>query len=230
MLKTLKSITREIVDRYDPDSIILYGSYAAQKQRRGSDIDLFIIKETPLRALERRIEVEKILAKRTRPVDILVYTPAEVRYLYQIGSPFINEIMEKGRLLYMRKATIGWIGDVEEEFDSAKILFEHKKYRSACYHSQQCVEKGLKTLIIEKGKNPPRIHDIVELLNRVNELKFKLDMTIDDAVFLNSVYKGRYPLEDGLLPHGEPSKEDAERAVNAAERTINQLKRLFTHA
>lgn len=47
----------------------------------------------------------------------------------------------------MRKTTAIWIKDAEEELDSALILYEHEKYRPACYHVQQCVEKGLKALL-----------------------------------------------------------------------------------
>ena len=53
----------------------------------------------------------------------------------------------------MRKATGSWIKEAKDEFDSAIILYEHEKYRGACFHSQQAVEKGLKALILEKGKN-----------------------------------------------------------------------------
>ncbi len=35
---------------------------------------------------------------------------------------------------------------------------------------------------------------------------WEIDITIDDAVYLNSIYKGRYPTEEGILPHGDPSK------------------------
>ena len=34
--------------------------------------------------------------------------------------------------------------------------------------------------------------------------------------YRNNLYKGRYPAEEGLLPHGDPSKEDAARAVKTA--------------
>jgi hypothetical protein len=39
---------------------------------------------------------------------------------------------------------------------------------------------------------------------------------MEDAVFLNSLYRGRYPTEEGLLPHGEPDRQDAARAVRVA--------------
>ena len=48
-------------------------------------------------------------------------------------------------------------------------------------------------------------------------------LTINDAVFLNSIYKGRYPTEEGLLPHGEPSREDTEKALLAAKILIEKL-------
>jgi hypothetical protein len=50
---------------------------------------------------------------------------------------------------------------------------------------------------------------------------------MDDAVFLNSIYKGRYPTEEGLLPHGEPRREDAERGVNAANVFLARVRDLI---
>jgi HEPN domain-containing protein/predicted nucleotidyltransferase len=226
MLRTVKDITERLVEYYEPDRIILYGSYGTEKERTDSDIDLLIIKKTEKYLIERRIEAERILSDRLIPVDITIYTPEEVRYLFSVGSPFIEEVMEKGRLLYMRKVTSSWIKDVEEELDSAVILYEHGKYRGACYHSQQCVEKGLKTLILEKGEKPKRIHDIIELHNIVKKMGWEIDITIDDAVYLNSIYKGRYPTEEGLLPHGDPSKEDAEKAVAVSRVVVERLKKL----
>ncbi len=226
MLRTVKDITERLVEYYQPDRIILYGSFGTQKERENSDIDLLIIKKTELYLIERRIEAERILSDRFIPIDITIYTPEEVRYLFSVGSPFIEEVMEKGRLLYMRKVTSSWIKDVEEELDSAVILYEHGKYRGACYHSQQCVEKGLKTLILEKGEKPKRIHDIIELHNIVKKMGWEIEISIDDAVYLNSIYKGRYPTEEGLLPHGDPSKEDAEKAVAVSRLVVERLRKL----
>lgn len=123
----------------------------------------------------------------------------------------------------MRKATEAWIKEAMEELESARLLSDHGKYRAALYHSQQCVEKGLKAVIIEHGRKPERTHDIIELHNRVRKLGFFPSMSMDDAVFINSIYKGRYPTEEGLLPHGEPVKEDTEKAIRCAEKLTAQI-------
>lgn len=188
---------------------------------------MFIIKDTDKKIIERVSDVEKLLSDRLLPLDISVYTSQEVRFLYSIGSPFIEEVIEKGRLLYMRKATNSWIKDAEDELDSATILLKHGKYRGACYHSQQCVDKGLKAAILERGKKPGRIHDIVELRNTVMKLEWESMLSVDDAVFLNSIYKGRYPTEEGLLPHGEPTQEEAGRAMVIARSFMESLSHII---
>jgi predicted nucleotidyltransferase len=61
MLTTVEDITKRIVDIYEPDLIILYGSHARGSQRDGSDADILIIKETDERPIDRRIRVEGII-------------------------------------------------------------------------------------------------------------------------------------------------------------------------
>ena len=72
--------------------------------------------------LERQMEVERLLSPRSLPLDLLVYTPDEVRSLFFQGSPLIEEIMERGRILYMRKVTKVWITEAEDELDCAELL------------------------------------------------------------------------------------------------------------
>lgn len=226
MLKTIDDVTKRLIKQYDPERIILFGSRVAEKPRDGGDIDLLIVKETEKRPIDRRIEVEKILSDRLIPLDIVVYTPEELRFLFSIGSPFVEEIMEKGRAIYVRRATESWIKGAEDELDIATLLYEHEKYQASCYHSQLCVEKGLRALILEKGQKPERIHDIVELLNVATRLGWDVGISLDDAVFLNSIYKGRYPTEEGLLPYGRPSRQDAERSLSAARKLAERLKEI----
>lgn len=226
MLETIEDVTERLIESYDPERIVLFGSRASGRTEEESDVDLLIVKETEKRPIDRRIEVEKILSDRLLPLDIVVYTPEELRSLFSAGSPFIEEVMENGRLIYVRKATESWIKGAEDEFDSASLLYEHGRYQGSCYHSQQCVEKGLKALILEKGKRPERTHDIVELFNKSKQMGWNTGLSLDDAVFLNSIYKGRYPTEEGLLPYGRPSRDDAERALSAAKAIMEKLKEL----
>jgi predicted nucleotidyltransferase len=45
-LKSLKGITNRIVKHYNPESVILFGSYGKEGFGADSDIDLLVIKET----------------------------------------------------------------------------------------------------------------------------------------------------------------------------------------
>ena len=65
---------------------------------------------------------------------------------------------------------------------------------------------------------------MVELLNAAVADGWAVGLDMDDAVFLNSVYRGRYPTEEGLLPHGEPGEEDAGRAVRVAEAVMRRVR------
>lgn len=227
MLETLDAVVQRIVDGYQPDHIILFGSRATGGADEGSDFDLLIVKDTDRRPIDRRVAVERLLADRTIPLDILVYTPREMWDLYAMGSPLIATILETGRVLFMRKATAAWLAEAREELDVARILLDHQKYRGACLHSQQGTEKALKALLFEKGRQPARTHDVIELLNQVRAEGYEVSLSLDDAAFLTSVYRGRYPTEEGLLPHGEPTAEDARRAHDAGVQTFQGIERVL---
>ena len=226
MLTTIEEITQRLVRDFAPERIILYGSHANGRAGGGSDIDILVIKETDKRPIDRRLEAESVLSDRAIAIDIEVFTPDEVRYLFSIGTPLIEEVMEKGRLLYMKKSTSAWFKYAEEELETASLLYDHGKYKGACFHAQQCIEKGLKAFLLEQGERPPRTHDIVDLTNRVKE-RWNLSIDGDDAVFLNSVYRGRYPTDEGLLPYGEPIAADAIRAVTVSKIFLEHLKKLL---
>jgi HEPN domain-containing protein/predicted nucleotidyltransferase len=223
MLTSFTEIKERIICEYQPESIILYGSRVAGTADDMSDYDILIVKRSGDRPADRRMAVERIIADRSIAVDLMVYTPEEVRSLYAMGSPFITEVIDTGKVVYMRKNTQAWIDDARDDLESARLLYENGRYKTACYHSQQSVEKGLKALIIEKGERPERVHDIIGLTNRVKTAGWDISFSTDDMVFLNSIYKGRYPTEEGLLPHGLPGEGDARRALSAAETAMKQI-------
>jgi len=98
----IDDIVKKIVVEYSPQKIILFGSYASGIPTEDSDIDLLIIKETDNRPIDRWTEVKRLLRDRSReaPVSPLVYTPKELSDRMEIKDFFIQEILEKGKVLY----------------------------------------------------------------------------------------------------------------------------------
>ena len=101
-----RTLIRDLVDRivreYRPMKVILFGSYANGTPDEDSDIDLFIIKETTDRPIDRRVEVATIVAdpRRRTPVEPLVMTRSEVEERLRIGDQFVQQILDEGEILY----------------------------------------------------------------------------------------------------------------------------------
>ncbi len=60
-----------------------------------------------------------------------------------------------------------WVQKAEADYQGAVALNRRRKVPLpdlVCYHCLQCVQKYLKAFLVSKGSNPPRIHDLVQLL------------------------------------------------------------------
>ena len=125
----------------------------------------------------------------------------------------------------MRKEAEAWLKIAAEDLQSAEILFDRKLFRPACYHAQQSVEKSLKTLIVDRDIEIPRTHNILDLNNAAKKLGYAVEVSDEDAVFLSSIYRARYPSDAGLLPLGEPIEQDAERALKIAREMARWVKK-----
>lgn len=96
----IPEMKEKIVKEFNPEKIILFGSYAWGNPTDDSDIDLFIIKKSVLSRLERQMELRRKLWGSDIPMDLLVYTPEEVKKRLDIEDPFIEYIFSKGKILY----------------------------------------------------------------------------------------------------------------------------------
>ena len=88
--------------KYKPQKIVLFGSYARGRPTEDSDIDLFIVKETDARMVDRFVEVKRLIydPQLRIPVSPLVYTPQELEERLNMGDDFVKEIMSEGMVLY----------------------------------------------------------------------------------------------------------------------------------
>ena len=71
-------LARRIVDRFKPQKIILFGSYAYGKPRPESDIDLLVIVEFAKRESQQAMQIRQYLNP-LFGLDVIVYSPAKIK-------------------------------------------------------------------------------------------------------------------------------------------------------
>lgn len=100
--RSLDTIVTKLRNHYQPQRIVLFGSWAHGKADSDSDIDLLIIKDTRERLIDRCAHVRRILSsrKRTVPLEVLVLTPGELEQRLATGDQFIADILKSGRVLH----------------------------------------------------------------------------------------------------------------------------------
>ena len=100
--KTIHFVTSKLKASYNPEKIILFGSYAWGLPDEDSDIDLLVIKETKEKPHDRIVNAARIISplRRGYAVDIFVITPEELQSRLDIGDQFLKEIISRGEILY----------------------------------------------------------------------------------------------------------------------------------
>jgi uncharacterized protein len=95
---------RVIVENFQPEKVILFGSYANGTPGPTSDIDLLVIIDTEQSTWDLAVEISLAL-KHSMPIDIIVRTPREIARRLECGDFFIKNVMETGKVLYERNRT-----------------------------------------------------------------------------------------------------------------------------
>lgn len=100
--REIDSIVDQLKEKYDPEKIILFGSFARGEFNEDSDIDLFVVKKNPAKnGLDRIRELDRII-KYKIATDFIVYSPEETEEWLKLGDPFIKLILKEGQVLYDR--------------------------------------------------------------------------------------------------------------------------------
>ena len=95
----IQTLAEEIARKFQPDKIVLFGSYAYGTPSRDSDVDLLVILKTKQRPPEQAVAIRRAV-KCPFPLDLLVRTPEQVKERLHLGDYFLQEIMSQGKILY----------------------------------------------------------------------------------------------------------------------------------
>lgn len=104
-----EQITQRLVAEFDPEQIILFGSYAWGSPDKGSDIDLMVIvRRSDLSPYERAVQAHACLSEFDVPKDVIVKTRAEFDFFREVRASLEYKILRQGRTLYERsQETVG---------------------------------------------------------------------------------------------------------------------------
>jgi uncharacterized protein len=99
---TLKDLKARLIREFGSafDSIILYGSVARGDFRKESDIDLLLISNDKSLAEKAYAAGYDIDIKNHTVTSILIYSSQEMQNKIALGSPFIKNVINEGKVIY----------------------------------------------------------------------------------------------------------------------------------
>jgi len=92
-----------LIQAYNPNKVILFGSYAWGKPTINSDIDIIVVVESSKDKISKRaIKAYELLREFKIPKDIIVYTEIEFNSLANHQSSLCYKVINEGQVLYDR--------------------------------------------------------------------------------------------------------------------------------
>ncbi|MFS8086026.1 MAG: nucleotidyltransferase domain-containing protein [Acidobacteriota bacterium] len=98
-MKRIEDLTSQITKEFNPERIILFGSYGYGQPSEDSDVDLLVVLPFEGKAVRKAIEIRNKINSKV-PLDLIVRTPEQLAARLAQNDWFMREIVERGRTLY----------------------------------------------------------------------------------------------------------------------------------
>ncbi len=96
--RVIRRYAQAIAERFQPEKIILFGSYAYGQPNGDSDVDLLVV--MPARnQLDQAFKI-RLAVSAPFPMDLIVRTPKNLKNRLKDGDSFHTEIVSRGQVLY----------------------------------------------------------------------------------------------------------------------------------
>ena len=97
--KAIHQVVEQIVEKFKPQKIILFGSYARGNPRPESDVDMLVVMNTSQKEVQQAIQICQQIEYRFG-LDLIVHTPKYLAKRLHMGDSFLREVLEEGKVLY----------------------------------------------------------------------------------------------------------------------------------
>jgi predicted nucleotidyltransferase len=103
-LAEIERMVKRIIEGFNPQKIILFGSYASGTFGPDSDVDLLVIMNVEGSKREIATQIDRALIDRRLPLDVIVATPEDVERYRKLVGNVIRPALREGKVLYERAA------------------------------------------------------------------------------------------------------------------------------
>jgi len=183
-----------IVDKFQPEMIILFGSLVTGKWTWKSDIDLLIVADTSERPhLELDIktailESDAIKEKMSKIISPVVVSPDQLNDQLAVGQYFFKDIVDKGQLIYntgrfslaemrklepeeyvelVKKDFKYWRAEAEDFWRIFEVCFQEKRHLRATFGLHQVVEASCVMVELVYSRYRTQTHDLDILMKKL---------------------------------------------------------------
>lgn len=103
-MQIVDEMVQRIVARFNPDCIILFGSYVNGTPTSDSDIDILVVMPVEGSRRNKANEIDLALSDRTIPLDVIVVTPDQFERQKDVIGTIVRVAAQEGRTIYERAA------------------------------------------------------------------------------------------------------------------------------
>ena len=98
-MQRIRAVAQQIVERFSPQRVVLFGSYAYGHPTADSDVDLLVVLDTTSSPLQSAATISKAI-DHPFPLDILVMSPSDLQDYLRENAMFPRQIAERGIVRY----------------------------------------------------------------------------------------------------------------------------------
>ena len=102
--KILDEFKHRVVSRFQPQRIILFGSYAAGRPGADSDLDILVVMDVKGSTRQKANEIDLLMSDRIIPMDFIVLTPEQYEQQKDVIGTMVRQADREGKVLYERAA------------------------------------------------------------------------------------------------------------------------------
>ena len=97
--RAIEELSEQIARAFNPQKIILFGSYAHGEPAWDSDVDLLVVMPFRGRPNRQAVKIRNRIDTQLA-LDLVVRTPRQVSRRLAMGDSFMRDIIERGKVVY----------------------------------------------------------------------------------------------------------------------------------